>query len=409
MTSRKSQRVVEVITYRGLGGYYFEDLEHVRAHRTPVSERYHTATTHQRFPYVRTPAPVIGVGLKIEDGRIFFGDSVAVSFSGKSGRAIAGSQEDLESWFKNDFSSWIKTQEISSWIDLERNFINKFPATPAFVRYAVSQALVGASSAIHNQPPAVLMARELGRPLAKSPIPSHGSSGADFGATVDRMLARRIPFLPQGQFEDLDAQIGSNGKQLVVWIREFVNRAKRFNYQPTLTLDFHGALGVLCENDSRKVAQLIATLCDAAKPLNLHVESPIVGLDLADHATKLARLRQDLAMLGTKVAIIADEWANENSDIAHLITSRSVDGIHIKCPDTGTLSECAVAIDACRSQGIFVILGGSCTETDISARLSAHLAMATQPDALLIKPGMGFDEAYAMLTNEMARILAQAT
>ncbi len=37
------------------------------------------------------------------------------------------------------------------------------------------------------------------------------------------------------------------------------------------------------------------------------------------------------------------------------------------------------------------------------ARMSAHLALATRPDAMLIKPGMGFDESYALMFNEMAR------
>ena len=37
-------------------------------------------------------------------------------------------------------------------------------------------------------------------------------------------------------------------------------------------------------------------------------------------------------------------------------------------------------------------LGGSCTETDVSARVSVHLAVATRPTMQLAKPGMGVDE-----------------
>jgi methylaspartate ammonia-lyase len=72
-------------------------------------------------------------------------------------------------------------------------------------------------------------------------------------------------------------------------------------------------------------------------------------------------------------------------------------------PDTGALSECAAAVAVCKSTGVFALLGGSCTETDIGARASVHLALATQPDALLVKPGMGFDESYVAMFNEMAR------
>ena len=406
MTAGRSKKIMDVVTYRGVGGYYFEDLDHIRAHHTPLAERYHTRTGHQRYPFVRTPAPVIGVGLTLEDGQTFFGDAVAVSFGGKSGRAAIGSDAALESWFKGDFAPWIKGQSLDSWLDTETRFLQTFPETPAFMRYAVSQALVGASSSITKQPPAFLMARELGITPAAEPVPAHGSAGADFGATVDRMLARHVPFLPQGQFENLNTQIGPDGAHLLTWTRDFVQRAKRFHYQPTLTLDFHGALETVFAGDHIKIARFMATLLEAAKPLNLHVESPIVGRDLADHATRLSQLKQELRRLNTKVAIIADEWANETADIQYLIEQNAVDGIHIKCPDTGALSQCAAAVAACKARQIFVILGGSCTETDLGARLTAHLAVATAPDAVLIKPGMGFDESYALITNEMARIFA---
>ena len=51
-------------------------------------------------------------------------------------------------------------------------------------------------------------------------------------------------------------------------------------------------------------------------------------------------------------------------------------------------------------------LGGSCAETDISARVSAHVALATRPDIVMAKPGMGVDEGIMLVQNEMARALA---
>jgi methylaspartate ammonia-lyase len=54
-----------------------------------------------------------------------------------------------------------------------------------------------------------------------------------------------------------------------------------------------------------------------------------------------------------------------------------------------------------------VLLGGSYAETDLSARVSAHVALATRPDLLMAKPGMGVDEAISLVHNEMARALAR--
>jgi len=57
------------------------------------------------------------------------------------------------------------------------------------------------------------------------------------------------------------------------------------------------------------------------------------------------------------------------------------------------------------------LLGGSYAETDLSARVAAHVALATQPDLVMAKPGAGVDEAISLVQNEMTRTLAwiQAT
>jgi methylaspartate ammonia-lyase len=38
--------------------------------------------------------------------------------------------------------------------------------------------------------------------------------------------------------------------------------------------------------------------------------------------------------------------------------------------------------------------------------VSVHVALATRPDLVMAKPGMGVDEAVALVQNEMARTLA---
>ena len=403
MSHGAPNKIIEVVTYRGWGGYFFEDLEFIRKQGTPVADRYHTKTGHERFPFVRTPAPVVGVGLKLDHGSVHWGDAVAVSFGGKSGRAGPGSADQLEKWFQDRLAPWIKGRTVTSWLETEQAFIKEFPDAPPFVRYAVSQAIISAVSTFHGEQSFKVMAKELKLPIVKSPVPLHGSSGADWNQAVDRMLARRLTFLPQGQFESILDQIGTKGEKLLAWVREFKKRAEKFSYVPTLTLDFHGALGELFKDDMSAVADLIKAIASEVKPHKLHLESPIVGKTLKDHAEQMAEIRKHLSSAGD-IRLVADEWANEVADIQYLIDQKAVDGIHIKMPDTGSLSECAEAVSICRKAGVFALLGGSCTETDIGARLSAQLAMATRPDALLVKPGMGFDESYALMFNEMARI-----
>lgn len=49
--------------------------------------------------------------------------------------------------------------------------------------------------------------------------------------------------------------------------------------------------------------------------------------------------------------------------------------------------------------------GGTCNETDISAKACVHAALAARPKCILAKPGMGFDEGFMITRNEMARSL----
>lgn len=51
-------------------------------------------------------------------------------------------------------------------------------------------------------------------------------------------------------------------------------------------------------------------------------------------------------------------------------------------------------------------LGGSCNETDKSARVCAHVALATRPFQMSVKPGMAIDEGLSIIHNEMKRTLA---
>ncbi|MCK4451825.1 MAG: hypothetical protein KAX26_14675 [Anaerolineae bacterium] len=56
--------------------------------------------------------------------------------------------------------------------------------------------------------------------------------------------------------------------------------------------------------------------------------------------------------------------------------------------------------------GVGAFLGGSCAETDLSTRVSVHIALATRPDIIMAKPGMGVDEGVSLVQNEMTRALA---
>lgn len=411
MSGVASTKIVNVVTTVGWGSYYFEDLGLIRRDRLSVADRYHTNTEHGSYPRVRTPVPAVSVGLVLANGAVTWGDCVPVSFSGKSGRALPRDPKDLAAWIQRELGAWFKGRDAKHWLELELDFLNEFGEIPAFIRYGVSQAMALATSLATTRPLWRVFSDELQLDKPDRPILLHGSCGGDWGATVDRMLARRVPYLPQGQFEFLEEQIGPNGEPLIGWIEDFKNRASRFEYTPVLTLDFHGALDDLCGGDLERVADMIESFASVALPHRCHIESPLLAPDFAKFRSRIAELKSILAERGLHspyLRIIADEWANSTDDIKQLIASNAVDGVHIKMPDTGTLSECAEAVNLLRDARKFALLGGSCTETMNGSRSTAHLAVVLRPDAVLVKPGMGFDESFAFLDGEMRRAIAES-
>jgi methylaspartate ammonia-lyase len=106
------------------------------------------------------------------------------------------------------------------------------------------------------------------------------------------------------------------------------------------------------------------------------------------------------------VDIVADEWCNTLEDIKYFADNRAGHMLQIKTPDLGGINNTIEAVLYCKKKGIGAYQGGTCNETDRSAQVCVHAAMATKPDQILAKPGMGVDEGFMIVYNEMQRILA---
>jgi methylaspartate ammonia-lyase len=117
-------------------------------------------------------------------------------------------------------------------------------------------------------------------------------------------------------------------------------------------------------------------------------------------------LRETLRRDGHTVGIIADEWCNTLEDIREFADAAATDYAQVKTPDLGGVGNSIEAVLYCRKAGIGSYIGGSGNETDNSAQVSAHVALACQADFLLAKPGFGGDEGVMIEGNEMLRALA---
>jgi methylaspartate ammonia-lyase len=120
----------------------------------------------------------------------------------------------------------------------------------------------------------------------------------------------------------------------------------------------------------------------------------------------LKSLRIILKKKGIRTEIVADEWCNTKEDIYLFVDQQAVDMIQIKSPDLGGIHNIIESILYCKQNGIGAYCGGSCNETEISAQITTQIAIACGADQCLAKPGMGVDEGFMIVNNEMNRILA---
>jgi methylaspartate ammonia-lyase len=120
----------------------------------------------------------------------------------------------------------------------------------------------------------------------------------------------------------------------------------------------------------------------------------------------LKSLRSILKKKGIRVNIVADEWCNTKEDIYLFVDQQAVDMIQIKSPDLGGIHNIIEAILYCKQNGVGAYCGGSCNETEISAQITTQIAIACGADQCLAKPGMGVDEGFMIVNNEMNRVLA---
>ena len=274
----------------------------------------------------------------------------------------------------------------------------------------MSQALLDATALSQRCLKAEVLCREYGLPTIAEGVPLFGQTGDDRYHGVDKMLLKSVDALPHGLINNIPDKLGHRGERLaeyVAWIVERIGRLRqREDYRPTLHIDTYGTIGLAFGQDTARIADYLARLGDIAGDHPLYIEGPIDAGSREAQIEALAALREALRNRGAPVRIVADEWCNTYEDVVAFCDARCCDMVQIKTPDLGAVHHVVEAIRYSRDTGMESYQGGTCNETDVSARSCVHLALAARPERMLVKPGMGFDEGMTVVGNEMQRALA---
>jgi methylaspartate ammonia-lyase len=277
------------------------------------------------------------------------------------------------------------------------------------LRYGLSQAFLDAVARAKHRTMAEVVAEEYGLPLIAQPVPIFAQSGDQRRRNVDKMILKRVDVLPHGLINNVRTKLGQNGElllDLIRWIKARSQALAGEDYAPALHFDVYGTIGLAFDGDTERMADYMGTLEDAAAPWELHIEMPMIAQSREGQIQGMRALRETLRRKGIGVLIVIDEWCNTLDDIKDFVRAEAVDMVQIKTPGLGGLNNSIKAVLHTKSHGVRAYLGGTCNETDRSAQVCAHVAIATQPDQMLAKPGMGVDEGLMTIYNEMHRTLA---
>ena len=406
-------KIVNVVCAKGRTGFFFDDQRAIKKGAVSDGAAYIGETVTPGFKTVRQAGEAISVMIVLEDGQVAYGDCAAVQYSGAGGRDPLFLAEDFIPVIEEHIKPFLIGKEADSFKGLseavEAITVDGKRLHTA-IRYGVTQALLDAVAKAKHKVMAEVVAEEYGTKVLDKEIPIFTQSGDYRYENADKMILKGAAVLPHALINNVETKLGKDGsilKKYVEWLRDRVKHLGGEEYMPTFHIDVYGTIGAAFGVDNyTAMADYIQTLEEAAKPFKLRIEGPMDAEEREKQMVCLAGLTAELDKRGSTVELVADEWCNTLEDIKYFADNKAGHMIQIKTPDLGGINNIVEAVLYCKEKGIGAYQGGTCNETDRSAQICVNCAMATQPTQILAKPGMGVDEGYMIVYNEMERILA---
>ncbi len=408
-------KIIDVVCSAGRSGFYFDDQRAIKKGAAHDGMFYSGETVTEGFTSVRQAGESISVMIILEDGQIAYGDCAAVQYSGAGGRDPLFLAKD----FIPLIDKYIKPELVGKEADNFRALCEMMETITVdgkrlhtAIRYGVSQAILDAVAKATKRLMCEVVADEYGCTVSDSPIPIFTQSGDDRYLNADKMIIKGAPVLPHALINNVHDKLGEHGEKLleyVAWLRDrILTKRTDESYNPVFHLDLYGTIGAAFGDfNFSAMADYIAKVEQAAKPFHVRIEGPMdCDSDRETQIKALSGLTAELDRRGIDVELVADEWCNTLEDIRLFADNKAGHMIQIKTPDLGGINNTIEAVLYCKEKGVGAYQGGTCNETDRSAQVCVHCAMATQPVQILAKPGMGVDEGFMIAYNEMSRIIA---
>lgn len=403
-------QIKDVLLAPGNGAFFYDDQKAIRCGAVQDGFIYVGAPTTPGFKSIRIPASSLSIGLVLTDDTVVWGDMMNVQYSGAGGRDPLFDTNKISDLASRVVAPRLLEVDASRFRDSCTKVLESMEhrRLPLAVEYGVSQALLRAAAHLQRKTMAEIICTEFGLLLPTRRVPIYCQSGDAREINVDKMILKGVDVLPHGLINSRQ-KFGAAGQtfmEFVKWVATRTRKIGRPGYHPVLHFDVYGWIGQEIGLEPQLIADFICGVADTIPGYTLNIESPA---DFGSTQAQIENYAQIVSILdnrGSSARIVVDERCNTLEDIRLFAEAKATHLVQIKTPDVGSIADTARAVLICKENKVGAYVGGSCTETDLSAQASVHVSVATQADMMLAKPGMGVDEAFSIVGNEQNRLLA---
>lgn len=409
-------KIIDVILTKSYTGFYFDDQKAIKQGAGHDGFMYVGEAVTEGFTSIRQAGEAISVQLVLEDGTVGYGDCAAVQYSGAGGRDPLFLADEFIEFIEKNIKPMLIGEDVSKFRPLAEKY-DKLTVDGkrlhTAIRYGISQALLNATATARRITMAEVIRDEYQiEGDIYEPIPVFTQSGDDRKDNADKMIIKEADVLPHALINNVETKLGKKGEILldyIAWLRDRILKYRvNANYDPVFHIDVYGTIGLAFDYDVDKMFNYLLECEKTAKPFRIRIEGPIDTGDREGTLKFEKILTKMLDDAGSKLQIVADEWCNTLEDIKLFADEHAGHVLQIKTPDLGGVNNVAEAIVYCNQKGVGSYCGGTCNETDQSAKTTTNIAIACRALQCLAKPGMGVDEGYMIVKNEMNRVIASA-
>lgn len=405
------KQIKNVIASPGLTGFFFDDQAAIKNNAVEDGATYYGKIETPGFSNIRQAGESISIMLILDDGQVAYGDCAAVQYSGTGGRDPLFLAKEFISIINKEIAHLLIGKDLKSFkslAELVDNYSKNGCKLHTAIRYGVTQALLDAVAKAKYCTRTEVVLQEYGLKSILKPIPIFCQTGDDRYLNADKIIIKHADVLPHGLINNVDTKLGKHGEKLlgyIKWLKERIKKIGDENYEPIFHVDVYGTIGLAFNNNLEEMVDYLLDLEKVSSPFKIRIEGPVDVGSKTEQIKSLKLLRNSLKESNSSVEIVADEWCNSLEDIKDFVDAEAADMVQIKTPDLGGINNIIEAVLYCKQHGIGAYQGGTCNETDRSAQICTDIALATRPNQVLAKPGMGVDEGLMIVYNEMQRIL----